>query len=114
MIRPPARVRSSLRSLQPARNVVSFRIKLGSFSTGVVEAHDGEGTHGDHTDDEDICKLAEEAACGVRRTAPLHAQTIQTDHAVKFSDDEEQEEGSAQKAEQNAHGNLIGGKEHPA
>ena len=71
---------------------MSFRIKLGSFSTGVVEAHDGEGTHGDHTDDEDICKLAEEAACGVRRTAPLHAQTIQTDHAVKFSNDEEQED----------------------
>lgn len=71
---------------------MSFGIKFGSFFTGVVEAHDREGTHGDHTDDEDICKLAEEAACGVRRTAPLHAQTIQTDHAVKFSNDEEQED----------------------
>ena len=40
--------------------------------------------------DQADCNLAEENACSVGRTAPLHAETIQTDHAVNFSNDEEQ------------------------
>ena len=69
-----------------------FRIKLGSFFAGVVEAHDCAGAHSDHENDDNVEKLAQEAACSVGRTAPLHAQTIETDHAVKFCNDEEQED----------------------
>lgn len=70
--------------------LIMRRVLLSGFLTCVVVGKDCEAAADDHKDDDNHGDLAGGFAGCVRRSAPLHVETVETDHAVKFSNEEEQ------------------------